>query len=173
LIRPIAVVDTSAVLRLLDTSKEEPARTARAHAELAIEGLERQNARFVVPTPVIAELCQSGPGSEVLREVARTVLSKLRIEVLDEDAADIAGAICRLQLQARDGRERGAVKYDALIAGIAHQIGARWLLTSDGDHMRKCFAAINSSVQVLIVTEPPSTGQQVFVQLLKPATEER
>ena len=169
MIRPIAVVDTDVLLLLLDTADAPDIQRRKSYVELTIENLEKQKARFVVPTPVIAELCRGGPGSDVVREIAQRLLGRLRIEVLDEDAAVLAGEISRTTLQRREGRERGAVKYDALIAGIAHRMGARWLLTGNGEDHRKGFAVLNSAVEVVVATEPPTRGQQVLVDLVKPA----
>lgn len=167
--RPIAVVDTDVLITLLDTTGDPDILERRAFIELTIERLTKQSVRWVVPAPVIAELCRDGKGSEQLRTIVRTMMRGLRIEVLDEDAADVAGEMHRIALQARrPGSERGAVKYDALIAGIAHNIGAHWLLTGNGDHMRACLNAIRSSVEVLVATEPPASGQQVMIHVLKP-----
>jgi predicted nucleic acid-binding protein len=170
MVRPIAVVDTDVILLLLDTEDEKDVRVRKSYAELTIENLERQKARFVVPAPVIAELCGNGPGSDVVREVAEKVFKNLRIEVLDEDAAVIAGEMSRTRLKQRQGRERGAVKVDCQIAGIAHRIGAKWLVTGNGEDYRKCFAVLNSPVEVIDATQQPAFGQQVMVSLVKPAT---
>ena len=140
--RPIAVVDTNLLIILLDSTNTQTANNRRTHCELTIERLEKLGARFIVPTPVVAEMCRVGRGSDAIRQVVRTLLTTLRIEVLDEDAADIAGEISRTRLQNRAGRERGAVKYDALIAAIAARLGARWLVTTNPDDMRQCLAAL-------------------------------
>lgn len=169
MIRPIAVLDTNVFFDLLDTTGTPAAEQRRGFAELTIERLKNENVRFVVPSPVIAELAGEGPGSDVVREVARTLIGKLRIEVLDEDAADEAGAMSRVLLKQREGRERGAIKYDALIAAIAHNIGAKYLVTSNVDDLSKCLRAINSTVQVIMATAPPQTGQQVMVSVLRPS----
>lgn len=166
--RPIACVDTSILITLLDNTNDPAIEQQKTYIELTLEGLSKQGARWIIPAPVVAELCRGGRGSDQLRVIMRTALRALRIEVLDEDAADIAGQISRMRLQARQGRERGAVKYDALIAGIAHKIGARWLLTSNGDDMRAALNAITSMVQVVVATEQPQTGQQVLIQVLRP-----
>ena len=81
----------------------------------------------------------------------------------------MAGAISRMALQSRAGRERGAVKFDSLIAAIAHRIGARWLLTANGGDMRSALAVIKSPVEVVVADEQPPTGQQVMLQVMRPA----
>lgn len=165
--RPIAVVDTSVLILLLDTTSDPVTAERKAHCELTVERLEKL-ARFVVPAPVVAELCRAGSGSDLIRNVFRRLIARLRIEVLDEDAADVAGEISRTRLQNRTGRERGAVKFDALIAGVAQRLGARWLVTADPDHMRRCFAVINSPVEVVVADQPPTVGQLSFLRVLRP-----
>jgi predicted nucleic acid-binding protein len=169
---PIAAIDSDVLIWLLDTSTTPTAARCRGYIELTIERMDKQNARWVVPAPVVAELCREGPGSGQLREITRIALRRLRVEVLDLGAADVAGQIMRMALRARaPGRERGAVKFDALIAAIAHKIGARWLLTANGRDMRAHLSAIDSTVEVVVATEPPSTGQTVMLEILKPGAE--
>jgi len=164
--KPIAVIDTDVIIILLDTTGDPALQDRRTYIGLTFEHLERQNATYVVPSPVVAELCGKGPGSDVLREIMRVFLGRLRIQVLDEDGALVAGEISRERLRNRAGRERGAVKFDSLIFGIAHQIGARWLVTGNGADHVKCRKAISSTVEVLVATDPPATGQQVFPTLM-------
>jgi predicted nucleic acid-binding protein len=169
--RPIAAIDTDVLITLLDTTSKPEAKKRKGYVELTIETLEKQGARWVVPSPVIAELCRNQAGSAELREIVRIALRRLRVEVLDEDAADIAGQIARLRLQSRKPDDvRGAIKYDALIAAIAHKIGARWLLTANRRHMTAALASIASNVQVVVATEPPATGQQVMLEVLMPGS---
>jgi len=166
--RPIAILDTNVIILLLDTTNTRAANERRTLCELTIERLEKQGARYIVPAPVVAELCRTGRGSDTIRSVVRTMISTLRIEVLDEDAADIAGEISRTRLQNRAGRERGAVKYDALIAGVAQRIGARWLVTADADDMRACLAVINSNIEVVVADQQAASGQLALVSVLRP-----
>jgi predicted nucleic acid-binding protein len=166
---PIAAIDSDVLIWLLDNTNKPEAKKRKAYIELTIERLTQQNTRWVIPAPVVAELCRDGLGSEQLREVAKIALRRLRVEVLDKDAADVAGQIAIMALRARrPGQERGAVKYDALIAAIAHKIGARWLLTANERDMRAHLQAIKSPVEVVIATQPPSTGQTVMLEVLKP-----
>lgn len=176
----IAVVDTGVLIILLATHASNAMLARRRLIELTLERLAKQGARFVVPTPVVAELCAEGPGSKVVRRAAKSALSPLRVEGLDEDAADVAGAIARMRLLARQNatssapgsaseRMRGAVKYDALIAGIAHHIGATWLVTTDPDDMRAALQVVTSSVHVVTADAQPEHGQHVLLDVLKPA----
>ncbi|HEY4188583.1 MAG TPA: type II toxin-antitoxin system VapC family toxin [Polyangia bacterium] len=163
---PIAVIDTDVIVLLLDNANAPDIRRRKSYVELAFENLKKQRAHFVVPSPVIAELSRTGPGSEVIREAVKKALGRVRIEVLDAEAADIAGSISRITLQSRAGRERGAVKYDSLIAAIAHRIGAKWLVTGNSGDYRKALAVINSPVDVIVATEPPARGQQVILEAM-------
>jgi predicted nucleic acid-binding protein len=167
--RPVAVVDTSVILLLLDEGTDAAVQRRRGFAELTIENLEDQNARFTVPAPVVAELCRRGPGSEVLREVVGDLIRDLRIEVLDEDAAVVAGDMSRAALQARgEGDERGAIKFDALIAGVAHKINAKWLVTANARDFNKYLKVVNSTVAVVRADEQVLASQQVMIEMIKP-----
>lgn len=115
---------------------------------------------------MVAELSSGDPADAVL-EIAK-LLGGIHIPVqpLDEEAAPIAGQIAAATLKNRAGRERGAVKYDALIFAIAHQMGARWLLTGNRRDYEPCAKAINSPVEIVAATEPPP-GQQPMVVVLQ------
>lgn len=160
---PIAIVDTGALLLLLETpsANDDPERARRRAAnELAFAEYQKLGPRFVVPTPVIAELCREGSGLDLVRDKVTKLLSRVRTESLDTQAADLAGQIRRVTLAQRaQGQERGAVSYDALIAGIAHRVGAKWLLTTNPDDMRRCLVVISSPVEVVDTTAIPEAGQ--------------
>ena len=166
--RPIAAVDSDILIWLLDTTSSADARRKRAYVELTMERLNRLQVRWIVRAPVIAELYRGGPGLLRLRDVALRYLKAVRVEALDARAADLAGQISAQTLRARRGRERGAVKFDALIAAIAHHVGARWLLTANVDDMRSHLKVIGSGIEVVNATEPPASGQQELVEVLKP-----
>jgi predicted nucleic acid-binding protein len=109
--------------------------------------------------PVVAELHSGGP-ADAIGEISK-LLGAIRVQPLDEEAARIAGQIAAVTLKNRAGRERGAVKYDALIFAIAHHIGARWLLTGNRRDYEQCKTTLVSPVEILIATEPPP-GQQAI-----------
>jgi predicted nucleic acid-binding protein len=115
----------------------------------------------VVPAPVVAELHSGGP-VDALLEIAK-VLGGIRIQPLDEEAARIAGQIAAVTLKNRVGRERGAVKYDALIFAIAHHIEARWFLTGNRRDYELCKKTIASPVEIVVATEPPPGQQSMTV----------
>jgi len=114
-----------------------------------------------VPTPVIAELCIYGDkGSEVVRKKLMKHMRRVKTEPLDTSAADIAGAMTLAALAGRAPADsRGAVRYDALIAAIAHSVGARWLVTDNRKDMQKCLDAVGSSVELVVTSAIPPKGQ--------------
>lgn len=68
------------------------------------------------------------------------------------------------RLAAREpGEERGAVSYDALIAGIAHARGARWLLTANARDFAACLKVLSSNVEVVRTDDMPVKGQLSLV----------
>lgn len=71
------------------------------------------------------------------------------------------------------GEERGAVKYDALIAAVAHDMGARWLVTDNRKDMQRCLDAVKSPVELIVTSAIPKTGQLhlVHAQPVTPADE--
>jgi predicted nucleic acid-binding protein len=164
LARPIAVLDTDVIRIALDNTGTDPSvEQRRTFIALAAERLEKLGATYVVPAPVVAELSSGGPADAVL-EIAK-LLGGIRVQPLDEEAARIAGQIAAATLKNRAGRERGAVKYDALIFAIAHQIGARWLLTGNRRDYEPCAKAIHSPVEIVAATEPPPGQQPMMVVL--------
>jgi predicted nucleic acid-binding protein len=167
-IRPITVLDTTVIIDLLDTTETPAVADRRTMIELTIDWLRKQQARFVIPAPVIAELCYGDlAGSERVRTLMRPLLRNLRIEVLDEDSADVAGAITRVTIRGTRSLQRGQVKFDALIAGMAHHLGAKWLVTSNVGDLRRSLEAVQSNVQVLDPTEPAGP-QRVLVGMMRP-----
>ena len=168
-----AVVDTSVIILLVaprSDAETEEIKTKRARAELVLEGLLKQGAKLVVPTPVIAELCRHGPGSAMHKKLVSQLKRRIRTETLSVEAADVAGAMRRVAIAQRaQGDERGAILYDALIAGIAHEMGARWLVTTNPSDMQRCLKVVNSPVEVIDAAGIPVAGQLNIVHI-KPAT---
>ena len=95
---------------------------------------------------------------------------RIRTETLNVEAADVAGAMRRVTIAQRaQGDKRGAILYDALIAGIAHEMGARWLVTTNPGDMQRCLKVVNSAVEVIDAAGIPAAGQLNIVHI-KPAT---
>jgi predicted nucleic acid-binding protein len=165
--RPFAALDTDVIRISLDNTNADPGvELRRSFIELELERLEKQGALWVVPAPVVAELSSGGPADAIL-EIAK-VLGGVRVQPLDEEAARIAGRITAATLRNRAGGagERGAVKFDALIFAIAHQMGARWLLTGNRRDYEPYARAISSPVEIVRATEPPR-GQQAMTVVLQ------
>lgn len=169
MIRHIAVIDTNVIIDLLDTTNTPTSVDRRTRIEVTLAELRKERARFVVPSPVVAELCRGIRGSEVVRELAGAVLRGVRVEPLDMAAADVAGRIADATVPGKNKLERGAVKYDALIAGLADHIGARWLVTADVGNMKTCLNAIGSRVEIVDPTKQFSR-QGVIVPYMRPPT---
>ncbi len=164
--RLIAIVDTGPIVLLLETvdPPNEPDRPRRRAVNEQMLFDYGKRATLTVPTPVIAELGRDGSGLEVVREQMARRLARVRTEPLSARAADIAGEMRRHILSDRDPtRERGAITYDALIAAIAHVVDARWLLTTNGSHMRSCLEAVQSRVEVIVTDSVPRGTQLPLV----------
>jgi predicted nucleic acid-binding protein len=155
--KPIAVIDTNVIILVLSsrTKETKDVRTRREMVEANLDTLVERRARFVIPSPVVAELCRDDKGIEIARRFARFA-PRLRIEALDVEAAGVAGEMSRAALQARPpDRTRDAVKYDALIAGAAHALDASWLCTTNVRDMRRCLDAIDSKVEIVSMDLAP------------------
>jgi predicted nucleic acid-binding protein len=112
----------------------------------------------------VAELYRAGKGSEVIRKKVVKHLKRTKLEPLTYSAADVAGEMSKKALDERGPNDvRGAVKYDALIAAIAHDIGARWLVTDNRKDMQRCLDAVNSPVELIVTSSVPKKGQLSLV----------
>ena len=155
----IAVVDTSVII-LIGAPSDDPetvARRARAHDRLL--RFQKEGAVFAVAAPSIAELHRDGPGGETADRILGQ-FGDLRIDALDLEAAEYAGQSLRATLSSRGpGASRNAVKFDALIAGVAHRIGATHLLTADKRDFERHLGEMQSAIEVVVVSDPPEKGQ--------------
>ncbi|HET7504290.1 MAG TPA: type II toxin-antitoxin system VapC family toxin [Kofleriaceae bacterium] len=159
--RPVAVLDTDVISIALDNTNAPSVEQRRTFIALTTERLEKMGAIYAVPSPVVAELHSGGP-ADALIEIAK-VLRGITVHPLDEESARIAGQIATIRLKNRAPKERGAVKYDTLIFAIAHQIGARWLLTGNRRDYEPCKKAIASPVEIVVATEAPPGQQSMLV----------
>jgi hypothetical protein len=75
----------------------------------------------------------------------------------------VAGQITAATLKNRARREgeRDGVKFDALIFAIAHQMGARWLLTGNRRDYLPYARAVSSRVEIVRAADAPP-GQQLI-----------
>jgi predicted nucleic acid-binding protein len=166
--RPIAVVDASVIV-LYAEPEPEPEDKAEHQRWLNtrehIKRLRAEGVLFVVPAPTMVELEIGGDASHRLALALGAKQDQLLIEAFDNSAAPIAGKMLRKGHKAMvkenpgPGR-RPIVKFDALIAAMAHALGAKWLLTANARDFKRMLAEVESSVMVLDVTE--SQGQQVL-----------
>lgn len=172
--KSLAVVDTDVLALLLsaDADLDDDHKKRRAHAEQHVERLVRkERVKFGIPAPVMTELIAKRPGETVLSAIA-DIMGKTRILALNSDAAIAAGEMMahRLKRQmaekkAGDSSTKSAsfdkvrVKFDILIAGIAHRAGAKYLLTGNPRDYKAALADISSGVEV-IDAWVPAPGQQ-------------
>jgi len=71
-------------------------------------------------------------------------------------SAESAGAILLKKLRARPpGMSKTEIKFDALIAGIAHAHEARWLITGNAKDLRPLLAQIDSKVEIVDIDSVP------------------
>ncbi|MBI4956813.1 MAG: PIN domain-containing protein [Myxococcales bacterium] len=172
----MAVLDTSVIILLLSHQKSETAATKKRRecAELVVDDLVTRGTTLLVPTPVIAELCRDGAGSVQYELLVRALKRRVRTLALTVDAADKAGAMRRVALRKRPPDEsRGAVSYDALIAGSAVAAGARWIVTANPRDYAALIRVTQANVEVICTDDPPKMGQLNLVHqrsLLEPSS---
>ena len=174
--KPLAVLDTSVVILLLGDSTLDDAamKQRRQRVDDALKFYADKDARFALPTPVVAELCRDGPGSVMHDKLARALARRVRTLPLDMPSADAAGAGRRLALKSRaPGQERGAMLYDALIFGVAEAHGARWLLSANARDYAKIIAEAKSKLELVNTDEFIVKGQLSLMPSLPagPATQ--
>jgi len=157
------VVDTSTILLLISSAEEERydqrTRNRILLAQDNMRELRKNGAVFLVPSPAIVELSRDGPGEEIARRTM-AALGGLRVESLDLRAATYAGEMCRsLMAKKPSGDEKRAIRFDALIAAIAHRVGAKYLATANAKDFRSHLSHIKSTVEVYPIDEQPPGGQ--------------
>ena len=161
----LAVLDTDVVILLLDTRRVPDAATysRRERASLAIEDVRKKGARCIVTTPTIVELISwKGGGSKAAVLKLRQFVAGLRALGLTVDAAEAAGTILRDKLKPRPiGKSRNEIKFDALIAGIAHAAEARWLITGNAKDYTGLLGDLRSPVYVIDIDAPPTLRTQL------------
>lgn len=155
----IVAVDASVLVWMLEEQPHEDIERLRewTNVRATMRQLRDRGGVFVVPAPAIAEL-HSGPhGSEIAALLGQRG-ARMRVEALDHQAAQIAGemiAKCRPKAAslASGTTPRNVIKYDALIAAVAHRIGASVLVTADDRGFKRYLEAVGSSVRVEIATD--------------------
>lgn len=160
----LVVVDTSVLILLTAPSQpaDPEARTLRRErAAAAMQELRDDGCRFLLPAPAIVELAVYEQGEAI----ADRILARLggsQVEPLELLAARAAGLALRKVLRERQpGESKGQIKFDALIAGIAHRKEARFLATANPRDFEKHLRAIGSAVEVLDVAAPKQHAGQL------------
>jgi len=158
-----AVLDTSVILLVVAPLQDSDPADRRLRRERTVETLREYRAekvRFVVPAPVVAELAAGPPSDEVVISKLLARMGGGHVEPLDDLAARDTGLALRKTLRSRPaGERRNGIKFDAMIAGIAHRMGARYLLTANERDFRRYLEELNSRVEVVDVSSPRNTGQ--------------
>ncbi len=155
--KPVVAIDSDVLILLLSADKELNAvdLQRRGFAEQHLDRLRKERAGIVVPAPVLAEISAKRPGGVVLQAIGE-VLGVTRVAPLNADAAIVAGDIIGRTIASRPtGADRVRVKFDRLIAAVAHHVGARYLLTGNAADMTVALNAISSGVIVLDASTAP------------------
>ena len=169
---PLAVVDTSVVLLLITDEKTASERDADRieFTRARMLALKNDGAEFVLPSPVITELHQTSKdqGLEIAAATFAALGKQVRIEPLDLRSAGMAGRLGQRALERRDFPPppdgRRGVKYDCLIAGIAHHLEARYLVTADPRGFAKHLEDLGSSTELVLADRQPERGQLVILE---------
>lgn len=158
----LAVIDTSVIIFWLwqPAPGDDPLKIKRKTLVVeCLRDLDASGVQFVVPTPVISELYGGAPGEQH----AATVMANfggLRTESFGLDAAKATGKILApaLKLRGQD-QSKTVMKYDALIAGIAHALEAKYLVTANSRDFDKYLSSVSSNVEVIAADQQPKSGQ--------------
>jgi hypothetical protein len=108
---------------------------------------------FWIPTPVLAELSTAGASLAELAKAISPKLNGLRTVEFGVAAAESCGQMVAARLAAsktggtRYESTRAAMKFDAMIAAIAHTLQAKYLLTANPRDFASLFKAVNSTTQ--------------------------
>lgn len=171
----IVVFDTS-VLILIAVQPPQRAKTAedaekrlklitrRTHAEATLRTLHTRGFQFHVPAPVVTELL-TPPALEVMAKVFNQSKRPI-VRSFDERAASIANRMYAEAVKRKKADEpRACVKYDLLIAAIAHHVDATYLVTANPRDFDRHLRDVGSHVQVLRADEPNLEINQVQLPL--------
>ena len=166
MLKDIGVVDSSVIILLgvPKTGKESADYDRRLQrASEQMQELWEEGIRFVIPAPVITELSRDGPGLHLLQRVLAT-MSGWRIHAFDLECAKVAAQMLYPALQARPiGESRVAMKYDAMIAAVAHQLEAKYMLTDNPRDFATYLRLVSSNTELVTVSAPRARGQLGFI----------
>lgn len=160
---PIAIVDTCVIILLLGDI-DDPLEGHRVRkAKDAFLRLVNKGVHLVLPAPVVAEV---GP------EIAATLIPELtdtHVEPFDLPAAAATWKMLSARPPNPEQRTKSVVKYDAMIAGIAESLNARYLITANGRDFRGLLGRINSRVQVVDTDRESIHEQGVLALSVEPS----
>jgi len=162
----LAILDTDVAILVLDSRKKPDAATHNRieRALAAIDDVREKCARRLITTPTLVELSSFRGGPKAATLKLRQFVSGLRTCSLTVGGAETAGRILLDKLRPRPpGKSRHEIKFDALIAGIAHAVEARWLITGNAKDYRPLLDHISSPVQVIDIDAPPTTRKQLLL----------
>lgn len=163
----LAVVDTSVILLVVAPIDDKSPPELPGRQRNAIDRMTRlreDGYAFVVPAPVISELCRSGPGDALADSVLRR-FGGARVEAFDQQAALVTGEMLRPALAAKaPGEGRHAMKYDAMIAGLAHALEAKYLVTANARDFAKYLAVVRSPIEIVRADEAEPAGPLFLVK---------
>jgi len=160
--KPMAVVDASVVILVgLPPPKVEPKELPlrRERATECLRALGGDGIDFVVPAPTITELGRDGDGEELAKRFFAR-LGGMQVKPFDLPAALVAAKMLKHAFASKAAHEsRAAIKYDAMIAAIAHALNAKCLVTANARDFGKYLAEVASPVELIAADEVPKKGQ--------------
>ena len=133
------MVDTSVLAWIIDPAANMPAPPVGvvgdvgARLQQLVAELDRDRAELAIPTPVLAEIFSAAGRDPAAILADLSGRSGVLVLPFSEREAIECGLLLRemLPVEARQGRPRQLVKFDAQIVAIAKTAGASMILTTD------------------------------------------
>lgn len=168
--RRLAVVDASVVIWLLAPIKARESVDVKQKRERIEETMRdfRKAFSFIIPAPAVAELCKHGSVDIALADAMKR-FGGMHVEPFTYKDGSCAAEMLGPALRGRKSGVdvRSIIKYDCLIAAIAHRKDAPILTTNKRDFSRY-LNEIRSSVEVVYVDEIPKKGQLRLIDFQPP-----
>ena len=178
---PIAVLDTDVIVLLVGDEKSK-ARTEIVRGRIL--AMKEKGYSFWVPVPVLAELSTAGASLAALTKALSLKLDGLRTVELGVAAVESLGQMVAARIAAaKSGGKpyegtRAAMKFDAMIAAIAHTLQAKYLLTANTRDFTIFFKAVKSKTEIhradvpnpafayqLLLPESTTSGKADVIQM--------
>lgn len=167
--RGAAVIDANVVIYLLADEPEgtDPStvlqRERQENTRLSLEWSARDH-DIIVPAPVFSELAYASHSSDaILAAFMAGCGASVTLEAFDYEAARVAGEILRqMHPKRKPGDPKHAMKFDVMVAAVAHAIGAKYLLTGDvrRNRFRQYLEIVDSGTELIIAPELPPGYQK-------------